>query len=81
MKYKFEVLDARWTISSKDLETLTIKLIIKDTRPIFVTSVYRPPNGIVKNCLSHLYELYECTTLPNKNERIIGGDFNINFRY
>ena len=29
--------------------------------------------------MSHLYELYECTTLPNKNEIIIGGDFNINF--
>ena len=48
MKYKFEVLDARWNISSKDLETLTIKLIIKGTRPIFVASVYRPPSGIVK---------------------------------
>ena len=78
-KYKFEVVPDRLNISIKDIESITIKLTVKDTRPIFVTSLYRPPSGILVNCISHLNDLFEFMDLCNNSEKIVGGDFNINF--
>ena len=78
-KYKFEVIDERLNISTKDSETITIKLIIKDTRPIYVTNVYRPSSGMLDNFITHLYDLLQYMDMSNKCERIVGGDFNINF--
>ena len=43
------------------------------------TTAYRPPSGLFKNCITHLYDLLEYFDVSNRNEKIIGGDFNVNF--
>ena len=78
-KYKFDVIDSQLNVSSSDVETITIKLNLKDTRPIYITNVYRPPSGDLKKCISYLNDLLEFIDQTNNCERYFGGDFNINY--
>ena len=79
-KYKYELLGAEYKYSVKDIETLSIRISIKDTRPIYIASVYRPPSGDVKNGVSYLYDLVGKMDEIRHKDVIFGGDFNINFK-
>ena len=75
-KYKFDVIYDQLNLSSNDVESITIKVNLKDTRPIYITNVYRPPSGDLKKCLQHLGDLLEFMDQSNNYERFLGGDFN-----
>ena len=66
-------------VSNANAEFYTICIKLPHTRPIYIVTLYRPPDGDVSKCIEHLQTL--CDSLPNRHlcDIIIGGDFNIDF--
>ena len=65
--------------SNANAEFFTICVKLPHTRPIYIVTLYRPPDGDVSKCIEQLQTL--CDSLPNRHlcDIIIGGDFNIDF--
>ena len=65
--------------SSNDIEVTTICIKRPHTRPLYLTSTYRPPNGNCVKAVEHLDNLMKCLPNLDKADLIMGGDFNIDF--
>ena len=65
--------------SNTNAELLTVCIKLPHTRPLYVVTLYRPPDGDVSECIEQLQTL--CDSLPNRHlcDIIIGGDFNIDY--
>ena len=61
------------TLCTPDVESLVIKINNFDS-PIFISAIYRPPNGCIDTFLEYCENLL--CTIPSNS--IITGDFNIN---
>ena len=60
-----------------DIESIWLQILLKNTRPIFLCSVYRPPSSTVNWIDGFSCQLDKVTTLDN--EVYIMGDLNIDF--
>ena len=65
------------TVCNKDLELQTINLKLKNTRPIYIINVYRPPDGNTDSFIKLLEATIEWLPQKNHCHIIMGGDFNI----
>ena len=74
-----KVCDQFHTFNNDDLELITIRLDIKNVRPIYICAVYRPPTGNVTNFIHHITYLFDNLTLARKYDVYLGGDFNIDY--
>lgn len=77
-KYDVELL-ANIPAPSLDLECIGIKLSCNNINTINCITVYRPPKGDVRNCISIFYEIVSEIRNRKKHNTIIHGDFNINY--
>ena len=62
-----------------DAEIYTLCINLPHTRPIYIITLYRPPEGDVVECIRKLQTI--CDSLPKRHlcDIIIGGDFNIDY--
>ena len=66
----------RWDLQNKIIETLWIDLLLPKTKPILISTCYRPPNQ------THFLECFEniLASIRSDVELYILGDFNICFK-
>lgn len=62
-------------ISNRDVECLSIELLIKKAKNIVINTIYRPPSGNIESSENFLNQILNCST--NKKQFVVG-DFNIN---
>ena len=74
-----EICDHYHKVNNDDLELTTIRLDIKNLRPIFICSIYRPPSGNIPNFNNHIVDLLDNLTPAGKYDVYLGGDFNIDY--
>ena len=79
-KLKFtHCLDDTYNMSTPDIELQTIKILLPNTRPIFVSNIYRPPDGKLDLFLNKLNELCISLDRLSRVDIFLGGDFNIDY--
>ena len=66
--------------SNSDSEIATICVKRPHTRPLYLVTVYRPPDGNIKNCISTLNNLLKLLPRVDKSDVFVGGDFNIDYK-
>ena len=77
---QFEVLsEPPFQGSTEDLEFMTLKIIRKYTKPMYLINLYRPPTGDLENMYTSLSQLLSSLDNIDKATVVIGGDFNIDF--
>ena len=66
--------------TSKDAEIYTVCIKFPHTRPLYVITLYRPPDSDILECIKKLQTF--CDSLPNRHlcDIISGVDFNIDYR-
>ena len=74
-----KVSDQFHVVNDDDLELITIRLDIKNVRPIYICAVYRPPTGNIINFNNYIINLLDNLTLARKHDVYLGGDFNIDY--
>ena len=65
---------------SPDIESLVVEINLKETLPIYVVGIYRPPSGKIDSCMSNCSSIIEkIQSIPqgDKAEIFFLGDFNI----
>ena len=65
--------------TTEDLEFMTIKIIRKCTKPLYLINLYRPPTGDLENMYTSLAQLLSSLDNIDKATIVIGGNFNIDF--
>ena len=65
--------------SCSDIEITTISIKRPHTRPLYLISTYRRPNGNCTKAVEYLDNLLKCLPNLDKADLIMGGDFNIDF--
>ena len=79
-KYMFvECTEKSLRVSDTDTELLTIQIKLKNTRPIFITNLYRPPCGNIETFITTLHTLFTHIDTYRQADIIMGGDFNIDY--
>ena len=68
-----------YNINNANLEMHTLKLNLKNLRPIFITAIYRPPAGLIEAFNNHMVDLLEDMSQTRKYDVFVGGDFNIDY--
>ncbi len=75
-KYEFEMVE-EWSLSTKHLEIMWVKMCLKDTRPSYIANAYRPPDGDLNEALKIVDDqLTEIQSL-GLADVVILGDINI----
>ena len=69
-----------FNVSNSDIELTTLCIKRPHTRRLYLLSVYRPPSGKVKDCISALENCMKFLPNIDKSDVITGGDFNINYQ-
>ena len=71
--------DEMLNFSDNKIEMYTIQVKLPCTRPLYIITVYRPPEGEVDVFVEKLQQI--CDLLPKRHlcDIVLGGDFNINF--
>ena len=67
-----------FTINSRDLEAMWTKIKLKNSRPFYICSVYRPPSGNIDTFIQELEESICVVTEDRVCELVMLGDININ---
>ena len=67
-----------WNVGNPDIEILWVKLSLKLTRPTYIASVYRPPEGNVQNFLKILENKILDIQGEGQADVLIMGDTNLN---
>ena len=67
----------KWCLCTPDIECLWVKLDLPSTRPTYVCSVYRPPEGSADKSLSLIEQTIIDIYASGLDDVIIMGDFNI----
>ncbi len=65
--------------SDNDWEVITVKLKLKNCRPIFIACVYRPPHGNIRRFCTKFSNVLEFPSILMCSETAVLGDFNIDF--
>ena len=65
------------TLSDSDIESLGIKVKLKNCRPILTMCVYRPPHGRLRAFCSKISDLLDHSSSYVSSETAVLGDFNI----
>ena len=65
------------SISDKDKEILTIEIISKESKNMFISCCYRPPKGITENLTAYLASIFQGVRNEKKKIFMIG-DFDLN---
>ena len=73
--YNFEVLN-EWQLCCPDIEYFWLKLNLPDTRPTFISCIYRPPSGNAENALQLIENKIEDIYTQGFPDIVILGDFN-----
>ena len=81
-KYTISQFDEFMNINvvTPDIESLVVKISLKETLPIYVVGIYRPPSGKIDSCMSSCSNIFEkIQSIPkgDKAEIFFLGDFNI----
>lgn len=64
-------------VNNHNLELLGIKIVQPNQKDLIILLVYRPPTGEIDYFCDKLKEIVQ--SLPNKDELIIMGDFNVDY--
>ena len=83
-KYTISQFDESMNINavSPDIESLVVKISLKETLPIYVVGIYRPPSGKIDSCMSScssIFEKFQSIPKGDKAEIFFLGDFIIDF--
>ena len=68
-----------YNVSNNDIELTTLCINRPHTRRLYLLSVYRPPTGNVKNCITALENNIKFLPGIDRSDLFVGGDFNINY--
>ena len=74
--YDFSLVDNSF-ICSPDIEMVWIKLSLKSSKPTYICSFYRPPDGSIPNFISHLENCIEEIIDDPLSDILFLGDSNI----
>ena len=75
-RLNFKVIKEATTSIDDSLECLTVEIILKDSKNIIVSCIYRQPGSSVDVCIETINKLF--STLSKRKLLYICGDFNIN---
>ena len=67
-----------FTRCNKDIECMWTKVKLKNNRPFYICSIYRPPSGNIDNFVEQLEECMTVVTEDQVCELVVLGDININ---
>ena len=67
------------TLCTSDYEVMTIKILLKCTKPTYSVNIYRPPEGNIDSFITMITQLVNSLPEAAEGKTIIGGDLNINF--
>ena len=77
----FDIIDGdMFNVSKNDVELTTLCIKRPHTRRLYLLSIYRPPTGKVKNCITTLENSLKFLPHIDKSDIFLGGDFNINYQ-
>ena len=68
----------RTDLTTTNMETCWIEITRTKTKPLFICSVYKPPNSRVDNFIDELDK--SLTKLPENAEIVLLGDFNVDYQ-
>ena len=66
--------------STQDIETQTIKISLPNTRPIYITNIYRPPGGNLEIAFQTLQKIVDFPINAKPHEHFMGGDINVDYQ-
>ena len=78
-KYEVEWIEG-WSVSTKHLEIMWLKLKLPHTRPAFIANLYRPPGGDLDTAISILDNKILEINMSGVADILILGDTNINIK-
>ena len=67
-------------INCDAIQSLSFEISSTKSKNIILNTIYRPPNGDMKQCETHFKEIFSKNSKNLKNI-VLAGDFNINFLY
>ena len=77
--YNFELME-NWSICTYDVEYIWLKLNLKDTRPTYISAVYRPPSGNLVNALELIENKINDINGDRLADIVILGDWNVDLK-
>ena len=74
-----KISDDQASISCEDIELFWLQINIKQTRPIILGALYRPPNGNLCNALEVVSDKLDILSRLKNPDIFLLGDFNLNY--
>ena len=67
-------------INCEAIQSLSIEISSSKSKNIVLNTIYRPPNGDMKQCQTYVKDVFSKNG-KNRKHIVLAGDVNINFRF
>ena len=70
----------KWNLCTYDIEYIWLKLNLKDTRPTYISGIYRPPRSNLNNAIELIENKLNDIYSDQLSDIIILGDWNVDIK-